>query len=341
MRKYVLIVTFVTFCSSCASIFNSRDTTVRIITEKPVELQFKDDTLGQNKILIDSCIDLVVPRSKKPLLFQLTNDSLSRDISIPSKASETFYLNFLSTIIGAGIDFFSPKRFTYSSPRYYPSDLTEKKSKSRDDSFNFKKIKEKLSTQKVPKDKSRTLMISTKPQPKDLYMSISFPYVNNFNLSPDGESRKDSWGFLGMTLGVDYYYKNKSFVSISLSGVIDYEIPIPVGMDYDGGQSENMYSLSLVLANNHRFNRFSFGYGLSCSRNLWRLNDRDNSSLSKTRGNTALGLHFNSYFFLSQSTFIGATYRPSLFRFKSENKHRYEAVLSFDIGMKINLSHRK
>ncbi len=125
--KYTLLVFFIFYFSSCATILNSKTIQLKVITNSPCQLVIKNDT---SKNISNSFI-FSVKRSAEQLSIKTFNDSISKSINVMSKNSGTFWLNFLQSdfcFIGLIIDTQTKKRYTYPKTIYI--DLTKK-----DDSF--------------------------------------------------------------------------------------------------------------------------------------------------------------------------------------------------------------
>lgn len=119
--RFLFAFLLLTGLSSCATLFNSKVTDVEIITNRPAEITIDSDqaeilSTNYNKTLIASV------RRKAPLMLTLSNDSLTKTISIKSRSSLFFWSN-LFTSYGAGmlVDWDNPKRYTY--PRHIYIDM--------------------------------------------------------------------------------------------------------------------------------------------------------------------------------------------------------------------------
>ena len=171
----------------------------------------------------------------------------------------------------------------------------------------------------------------------NLYLDISVPYINHFYFVPAGEPAKSHSGFLGLSAGVDYYYRNNRFLSVKASTATDYLVPFPVGVDYSGEQ-EAMSSSYLTLSNNFHIKRFSVGYGLSFSRNTWkfvyhnRFNPPPPTREPVSKSSYGIGFTFPVRYQIGKTFAIGLHYRPTLFNFSGETAYRYEHLVSFDFG---------
>ena len=181
-------------------------------------------------------------------------------------------------------------------------------------------------------------------------LRLSLPYINHFISKPNGEGRISSAGFLGAAIGFDYYHQSAQYLSMIVGTVMNYEIPVPMGVDYEYGEviTESKFCDSKVigLTNNHRYKFFSLGYGLSYSHNNCgrRYNGgytpegiRDDIPPNKDYTNNAIGLLFTTYW-LSKSNFsFGVIYRPSFIRLNMNPVFRYEHLISIDFVWRIRL----
>ena len=172
----------------------------------------------------------------------------------------------------------------------------------------------------------------------DLVLSI--PYANTFLTVLELEGVKSSFGFLGISLGLNLHHSGNQFVNFGISGVMDFPIPFPASIHYDG-EVEGIGSAHISLSNNHKVNRFTFGYGLSFAsyrwtRTLWAIGHEVISSISEQH--FALGFIFPVYFQIRNRFNIGIIYRPTLLRLNTINKFAYEHIISLDFAWRIPLS---
>jgi hypothetical protein len=170
-------------------------------------------------------------------------------------------------------------------------------------------------------------------------LNVSLPYVNSFHLKPNKESYKTNTGFWGISVGCDYYYQKNRFVNLSLAGVSDIFFPVPAAVDIFG-EYELMHSSYTALSNNHTWNRFSIGYGISFSKNTWDYINRSRydsippirEPVKKT--NFSIGLIFPAYVQLSKIWHVGLIYRPSFIKLNSADLLKYEHLISLDFALK-------
>ena len=187
------------------------------------------------------------------------------------------------------------------------------------------------------KNNSKTEQSSTKGQ---IFLHISLPYVNNFHLNPVNEGSKNNTGFMGYSVGLDYYHKSDQYVNFYFSSIQDFFLPIAF-VDR-GNEYELMSSDYISISNNHKVNRFSWGYGLSFAKNTWDLKNHNWNENSSTRkpeknSNNTLGLIFSSNFQITKHFYTGLIYKPTFWRLNIEPALKYEHTVSLDFVWKIPL----
>jgi hypothetical protein len=250
-------------------------------------------------------------------------DSTTKTIDVKSKNSFWYWVNIPYTAgIGMLIDKENPQRFSYPQRIYINSADTINKYYS----------------------------YSQSDKKGELHLHFSLPHINSFNLIPQNIERKVNTGFWGISVGLDYYHKNNQFINLSASGVMDFFVPVPAAVDI-WGEYESMNSLFVSISNNHKFGRFSLGYGLSFAKNTWSFSDRGGDyaydeqgeiipPLTKdpvTKRHYSLGFIFPAYFQLTEHFYIGVIYRPTFFRPNIPDKFAYEHLISIDFAWKIRI----
>lgn len=311
MNSFIWLLLFFLSTSSCATFLNGPSQTITLHINSTARIIHNQDTLSTqaNKALLN------VPRKRDSIQFQLITETGSKTISIPSKKSFAFWSNiFCNYGIGMLVDRKSPKRFAY------PKDVC-----LTTDDIQFKRFS------CPPSDgKGR------------INLQVSLPHLNSFYLQPALEDPITSTGFGGITLGLDYYHSKKQFINFSISGVTDFLFFIPVPVE-QSGEYEVITSHYFSITNNHRIERFTVGYGLSLSKNIWDLryaNAFDPPPPTRDpvkRSSTALGLIIPTYFQLRKNFYLGLTYRPSFYRPDLDSKFRYEHLISIGFGWRIRL----
>jgi len=316
-----------------------------VYTDNPAEIVYGTDTIQTGKFEELNTAKLVVPRSKDSLQFVLVNDSINRKVSIPSNTSFLYYLNIGYPLLWPGllIERSKPKRYTYKNLLIFDKEFSLT-SVSRVNSDATEKQKANVIRQlkdpyiKSKNDKKKEMYL---PQKGDIYLNLNFPHVNYFKISPDYEDDKEYFGFMGIGLGLDYYYNKSRFLNLSVSTTTDFLLPFPAPVCMEGEYTRT-FSIDAALTHNHRTKKISYGYGLSFARNIWRYNN-DDIDLNYSKCNSALGLALKGQFYFSEKFAVGLIYRPTFVRLNSiSNKTlKYEHHLGLDFAFKFRLNKRK
>lgn len=114
---HILLASLVLTLCSCATMFNSKNTSVTIITSKPCKLVLNYDTIKY----YSAFNSIIVERDRKPIVVTSFTDSLTKTISIKSKNSFAYLLNIYPNWhlwTGFYIDTKTKKRYTYPKTVY-------------------------------------------------------------------------------------------------------------------------------------------------------------------------------------------------------------------------------
>jgi len=311
LKAKIIFLAVLCTLSSCATILNQSKTFVHVHTTEPSLIVQGNDSVKtiKNKAL------LTVERKNEPITIITITDSLKNQIQVNPRNSFAYYYNiFWNLGIGMIVEKNNPKRFDYPmSVRINPNDTTVK-----------------------------VYINNIVPEKGNLFLHISLPHINNFYLNPDQENTKINTGFWGATIGVDYLYSKNKYINLSASAVSDFFIPVPAAIDLSG-EFELMSSTYLMLSNNHKINRFSFGYGISFGKNIWDLNYIDRwdppppTREPIKKSHYSFGLVCSSYYQIGKRFDLGIVYRPTFFRIKTEEIFKYEHLISIDFAWKIRL----
>lgn len=175
-----------------------------------------------------------------------------------------------------------------------------------------------------------------------LNLTVSLPWVNSFYLHPNQEELKVNTGFLGISAGLEYYYKDNKYLALTGSGVMDFLFPIPAAVHIEG-EVEKMNSIYISLTDNYRFNRFTIGYGLNFSRNNWELLNYGGFYPSPTRrypttkSSNSIGFIMDAYHQIGKRFYVGLIYRPTLLNVYPDVDFKYEHLLSLDFKWKFRV----
>lgn len=309
--------------SSCATVATKRSYIIHIhsnVSDAKIEMQNK-------KYELPAAIS--TKRSKEDLNIKLYTDTIVLDYTVKSSVNPTFIFGNMGWLQFAPaaylIDFTNPKRF------YYGKHL-------------FLDVNDTVRYIRPPVAKAAHNFI-TKSYPikkGEIFLHLSLPHINAFKLKPLNETRKINTGFGGISLGLDYAHAENKFLSLNLSAVSDFFLPIPAAVDLSG-EFELMGARQISLSQNHRMRSVSLGYGISYSRNRWELRYYDRfdppppSRDPIRRVKYSFGLIVPAYIQFGHNFHLGLVYKTSLFTPKTPQKLNYEHIFSFDFAWKIKV----
>ncbi len=315
LKKLVLAGTALCL-TSCATIISKKEYNLRVLSHED----------NMKAVINDSIYTLPakvkVKRSKEDLKITLIGDTLRRDFTVKSSPSPEFVygnLVFMQACpIGYAVDFTTQKRFYYGRKvnldRNAPDSIIEPRILRRWNNYFSKKY----------------------TTPKGTWaFTASIPYANGFYQQPKNEPAKDQYGFFGTSIGMEYYYKDDRFVKVTTGAYIDFEVPVPVPLDrFDS--YETMSAYNLLLTDNHKFNRFSFGYGLNYTIHSWRMVNHDwefpsNDEEPRAKDSHSFGLTANAYYQVINGLSVGLVYSPTFYNVFPKGGASYQHVISFDV----------
>ena len=291
MIKYYTLLIIGFLLSSCATLINQKnvDLTIHSDTDS-VKICVNNDTTRW----YNTPKRINVERSRNDLLIIAKKDSVKKMIQVNSKLSNAFWLGNVFSgigIFGYAIDLTNSKRFTY------PSNITISFQTNNSSTKNY-----------------RTWF---SPEKGLLVFKISVPEGNHFYINK-GNGYGNSFGFLGISGGLEYYFSDKYSISSDIGAMIDFMIPLPVPIDYWGPRE----SSSAIYGNiqiGSDINRFHYGAGLQYNKTFYNKWDtipttpeyysRDTLSIHKVQNN--LGIALSTYYRISNVFNVGLSYYPS------------------------------
>ncbi len=319
MKRLLLLLSLAAF-SSCATIFNSPHSTTSLTTNAPRTAIIGPDTIALKPRT--AAIPIVLPRNKQPQEIVIYSDSRTDTVVLRSYWSDAYYFNIASYGIGFLIDRNTPKKWRYDKAIHFTDRWIAQ----------------------------NRLHNPLRYPAGTVNLRYGLPYVNLFNLTDATTGRqKSNAGFMGFSLGVDYFYSDEAFLTLSGTSIMNFFLPFPAAARFTGIW-EHRYSFYGSLSNNHLlFNdRLSVGYGLHFGADTW--NTKDHGPLPEEadsyiyqpnihRKSTSLGPIFPLYYLTRRSFYMGVVYRPMLLQFAHhKTDFRYQHTISFELGWRIRLS---
>ncbi len=331
----LLLLLMVTSLTSCVTLFCSNTTRVRISATPGTKLikdtaNFTDlrsiglfdvpaTTDGKSYIIPHSGLFVSIPRSaSKVVPITCEKDSVRKTTYLHPVFSKWCFYNVFNYGLGFLLDGSNPNRYSYKSRVYV----------NMNDPLDLKY------NRFAPMKKNETTL------------NCSIPYATNFYFN-DNKSIS-GFGFYGVSVGGNYYYKNNQFLSLQAGVAINLPIPVPAAYDRYGDTINivNLSSIFINLKNNYSYHRFDLGYGLSFSKNSWNENKyiHDSSHDYKTYvlhnyRNLTAGASFSAYYRLGKSLHIGLLYQPWFLSIQNSPTFKYEHSITLDVMWRYRLNH--
>ncbi len=319
--RYVFLLPLALVFTSCATILNSRYDQTRIFSYEPSTVIVDHDTLCLGPDNLGQTIDLERSRADRQMV--VIREASTDTVVIRSRLSPVYWLNICNYGVGFVVDGWTSKKWRY--PRAIK--LTDRyiRASHQDNIHDYYARKDIVN------------------------LRISFPLANLFDYTYEGHGRKSKGGFMGISLGVDYFYGNNTFLDVSGVGITDFLMPFPAPIDYRGIR-DHMYSVYGSVSNNHMLfdKRFSIGYGISYGRDIWNTvnhgswgddaTEEEVSRESVYRHSTSIGLVIPIRYYTKQKFYMGFVYRPMFLQHTDKTRFKYQHTVSFDFGWRFRLN---
>ena len=327
--KHIKFIAIIFIFLSCATLTSKKNYEIKITSN------VKNSKVKVNDSLIYNLpANITVKRSKDSLNLTLLTDIKKDFIAVPSISRRFLYGNML---------------FIYFSPVAYLVDLTNKKRFTYGYRINL--ISNDINIIRAPISASihKYFLKKHKINIKrgKINYKISFPWINNFVMKPQKENLKNNTGFLGISTGIEYFYKTNRYFSVDATFVMDFFIPIPAAVRYEG-EVEFMNSSYVSISNNYVKNRLNFGYGISFASNTWDLKnyvsfyDEPPTREPEKKIHNTFGLVFSMYHRFNKKIrfaqhYIGIIYRPTFITVTPYTYFNYEHIISIEYIWKFRI----
>jgi hypothetical protein len=308
MKKAELFIFLLPFLTSCATLLNKEYVRVEIHTPASTQLVILEDTF----LTEDNFLELELYRQGEPLPIQVISDSSFKEIELQSRLSPAFYGSLTGILFGAPfVEFTGDKIYTFPKSIYIDASSS---------SFDYQYF--------------------SLPQKGEWYLYSALPYMNHILWHND---REDNYihrtGYLGFSLGLEYYYQTNRFIRFSASHTSAYE---NIGDRRDLEIEEfSLISKYLSITHHHRWNRFSFGYGLGYQRREIFKRSLNNNNFGSGFSSRIINDWHNAFSIplpaaiqLNSQLYLGFIYMPSLYLAPSPLAFRYEHVFTVEIAWK-------
>ena len=315
MKRYYIFF-MVLFFSSCATLIHQKTVNINVHSDTDsVKICINNDTTKW----YNTPAWINVERSRNNLYIMARKDTIQKQISVKSKLSASFWLGnmFSGTgIIGYAIDLTNPKRFTY------PTYIT----------INFKSDNPLTTTYKN----------YLTPEKGFLSFKISIPEGNHFYLNK-GNGYGNSFGFLGISGGIEYYFSDKYCMNTDIGALTDFFLPVPAPVDYLGTYQRS-FAIYGDIQLGSDYKRLHYDLGLQYTRTLHFVRETvevfpdyiDTLKYSKTQNN--IGFALSTYYRISNAFSLGLNYYPSFMTWENTAlKMHYTHIIFFELNFRIQV----
>ena len=337
ITKLLLFTAVIFTASSCVTVLSiTGKINTNYIVSITSDLPNTEVVVNENRYELPARVE--VTRSGKNLDFKiLQNDSVINDTILSPRLSNVFWFANLYWLYLAPVAWLVDSRndnsFTYG--RFIHIDSLG----------NTHRLNSAFS------NKFAEIYFRGQNQQGSFNLQIALPHVNFYHLKPRNETPRNMWGFFGLGLGAEYFYRNNRSLQLRGDVMLDFPIPVPVPIHfhdlYGYPPREASFALNVSLTENFHINRFRLGYGLNFARNGWIQHghyetppwelEEDEESVRipfRRKGNNMLGLALSTHYRFTNSFYLGVIYRPSFWEL-SRNRLMYEHTISVDFMWKI------
>lgn len=314
MIRYSPLLVIVFLLSSCATLIHQRTVDVKVHSDTDsVKICVSNDTARW----FNTPAWINVERSRNDLKIIARKDSIQKQITVKSKLSTAFWLGNMFSgagILGYAIDLTNPKRFTY------PPNITIDFNANSASARNYR-------TWLTPEKGLLTFKISI-PEGNHLYLNKGNGYGNTF-------------GFLGISGGLEYYLSDKICLNTDLGTLTDFMVPFPAPVDYMGTYQRCFATYGDIQLGSD-YKKFHYDVGLQFARTSFYERETvelfpayiDTLKYSKTQNNA--GWAFSTYYRISNGFNLGMNYYPSWLAWDNSGfKIHYSHLIFFELTFRI------
>lgn len=276
--------------SSCCTLFHQPTVNLNVHSDvDSVKFCINSDVYGW----CNTPAIVTVPRSKQDLLLYTKRDSVQKIIRVKSRLSNAFWFGNLYTggLIGYGIDLTNHKRYTY--PRYMTINLEKSKMLPN-------------------RDYVRWIL----PEKGLINIKLSVPEGNHLYINK-GKGYGNSFGFLGISGGIEYYFTDKYCINTDIGTLTDFMLPVPAPIRYEG-----IYDRSFAIYGDVQvgsdFKRLHYDVGLQFNRTKYYEYDTlstypvHSDTLKYYQVQKNIGLALSTAYKFSNGFSLGINYYPSV-----------------------------
>lgn len=299
---YLLIAVLFLF-SSCARILNNRVQKVSVTTSKNVKVIAVDKALWTDTGHARRVFHTL--RRKPPLVISVeVNDSIQKTVSLRACNSIAYWYNIMGNYgLGMLLDRDHPKRYGYPAHNYITSN---------DTGIIVRRF--------APVRKGTVNFLG------------SLPVLHSFHMR-DVNGKYSSGGVLGIEAGLEFFYKDDRYLSVTTGAATDR-----FGEYFGPGYYQSGKAFYGDVRNNHVVGSFDLGYGISLLQLNWGKHTLgDTIKIEQRLKNKLLGLSLSMQYRLGKYFRLGLLYQPGILNLRNKVGIDYQHHLSFQLIWKLPL----
>ena len=303
--RIVAIVLTVLLFTSCATLVNTRTVRINVYSDTDsVKVHFNNDSLNWHPL--PTSIDVM--RSKNNLMITAQKDTIQKQIKVKRRISKAFWLGNLALgpadVVGYIVDLTNHKRFTYPKTIFID--------------YN-----------------SSSYYTLQKPQKDLLNIKISIPEGNFFYLNK-GYGYGNTFGFIGISAGFEYYFSDKYCLNMDFGWLTDFIIPFPASYHPDYYTRSFATYGDIQIGSDYK--RLHYDAGIQFTRTEYYEGERGDYYIydwkyRKMQNN--FGFAFSTYYRVAKNFNLALNYNPSFLVLENKPKFQYSHILFFELSFRI------
>ena len=317
LNRLLVFGLYILTSSSCTTLIHQKSVEVNIYSDVDSALVCLENST--ECYFTPAAIDLA--RSESDIVLILKKDTIVKPIKLKSRLSTAFWLGNMfngAGVVGYAIDLTNPKRFTYPKNNYVSLAGTS----------SFDNTKPQKTQKWIP------------PIKNQLNLKISIPEGNYFYINK-GYGYGNSFGFLGISAGLEYYISDLYSVNLDFGGMTDFILPFPAHVDYEG-EYDNSFASYLDLQIGRDIKAFHLNLGIQGNRTSYY--ERETVQLFPTYIDTLkysvqqynAGLALSGSYKITNGFNLGLNYYQSFFAWHNRDFDlRYSHLIMFELIFKM------
>lgn len=300
----LLVLLVMNIFSSCLSVYENTSQRITIIKDKHILNITTDQKIHWDKKNTEGSFTVV--KSKDPIALIIHTDTTEEYIIYPKMAFRHYFNYMYSHLMMPMMDRESDRIYRYPSHIY----LSLKNGELQTMYYLAKK--------------------------GTWRWELGIPLINHYYLQQNNVARFKT-GIWGFETDIDYFYKDKRYISFTLGKATNYFIIPFVNAEYNE-QHTSPLEVRYVYASfrkNYCIQRFDLGYGINFSNLDYPGKYNDTTFAGYQKLGFGLGLSISAGYAEGNYYHIGILYQPTFINFNNRQQIDYQHLLSFELLWRI------